>query len=296
MTLPAGTPVHVTGASGFTGGHVVPLLVARGYDVSALCRSDDAARIAESRGARAILGDLDDPASLEAAFASSGAAHLVNIASLGFGHAPTIVAAAEASGLRRAVFVSTTAIFTKLNAPSKAERTAAEATITSSALEWTIVRPTMIYGAPGDRNMWRLLRLVRRSPVVPMPGGGRNLQQPVHVDDLAQAIVAAVERPVAIGRAYDVAGPDALTFRQVVEQAGHAVGRHPRGLPLPARPMIRVLGAFERRTGRHLPIKAEQIERLIEDKAFPIDAARADLGHTPRPFAEGITAEAVLAP
>ena len=91
-----------------------------------------------------------------------------------------------------------------------------------------------------------------------------------------------------------MAGPDALTFRQVVAQAGDAVGRRPRGLPLPARPVIRVLGAVERRTGRHLPIKAEQIERLIEDKAFPIDDARADLDYTPRSFATGIAAEAKL--
>lgn len=296
MTLPAGTPVHVTGASGFTGGHVVPLLVARGYEVSALCRSSAAADQVRAMGARPITGDLDDPDSLERAFAESGAAHLVNIASLGFGHAPELVRAAEHAGLQRAVFVSTTAIFTKLNAPSKAVRTAAEASVTSSALDWTIIRPTMIYGTPGDRNMWRLLRLVRRSPVVLMPGGGRNLQQPVHVADLAEAMVAALERPVAIGRAYDVAGPDPLTFREIVAQAGAAVGRRPRGLPLPARPVIVVLGAFERRTGRHLPIKAEQIQRLVEDKVFPIDAARADLGYAPRSFAEGIAAEASLQP
>lgn len=296
MTLPAGTPVHVTGASGFTGGHVVPLLVARGYEVSALCRSSTAADQVRALGARPITGDLDDPGSLERAFGGSGAAHLVNIASLGFGHAPELVRATEHAGLRRAVFVSTTAIFTKLNAPSKVVRTAAEATVTSSSLDWTIIRPTMIYGTPGDRNMWRLLRLVRRSPVVLMPGGGRNLQQPVHVADLAAAIVAALERPVAVGRAYDIAGPDPLTFREIVAQAGAAVGRRPRGLPLPARPLIGVLGGFERRTGRHLPIKAEQIQRLVEDKVFPIDAARADLDYAPRSFAEGIAAEAKLQP
>lgn len=292
MSLPESTSVHVTGASGFTGSHVVPLLLARGFQVSALCRSDSAAAQVRKLGARPITGDLDDAASVERAFRESGASHLLNIASLGFGHGETIVTAAENAGLHRAVFVSTTAIFTKLNAPSKVVRTAAEATITSSSLDWTIVRPTMIYGTPGDRNMWRLLRLVRRSPFVPMPGGGTNLQQPVHVEDLATALVAALESPSAIGRAYDVAGPDPLTFRQIVSEAGDAVGRRPRGLPLPARPVIRVLTAFEKRTGRHLPIKAEQIERLIEDKVFPIDAARADLGYDPRPFADGIRAEA----
>ena len=120
---------------------------------------------------------------------------LVNLASLGFGHAPAIVAAAVGAGLGRAVFVSTTAVATGLPARSKAVRLAAEATVRSSGLAWTILRPTMIYGAPGDRNMSRLLALLIRArrglpgvglPVVlPVPGGGRGLQQPVHVADIA---------------------------------------------------------------------------------------------------------------
>ena len=293
MSLPESTSVHVTGASGFTGSHVVPLLLARGFQVSALCRSDSAAAQVRKLGARPITGDLDDAASVERAFRESGASHLLNIASLGFGHGETIVTAAENAGLHRAVFVSTTAIFTKLNAPSKVVRTAAEATITSSSLDWTIVRPTMIYGTPGDRNMWRLLRLLRRSPLVPAPGGGRNLQQPVHVDDLAQAIVAALDAEAAVGRAYDVAGPDPLTFRQVVGTAATAVGRRPRFVPLPGRALVKALQTVER-SGRTLPIKAEQVERLLEDKAFDISAARADLGFAPRSFAEGITAEAAF--
>ena len=294
MTLQPGTPVLVTGGSGFTGGHVVTALVERGCDVSALCRSDAAVASVEALGARPVMGDLDDPGSVDRAFAASGATHLANIASLGFGHAPTIISAARDNGLMRAVFVSTTAIFTKLNAPSKAVRMAAERDVTDSDLDWTIVRPTMIYGTPGDRNMWRLVRLVRRSPLVPMPGGGHNLQQPVHVADLAGAIVSALDRPVAIRRAYNVAGPDPISFREVVAATGNAVGRKPRGLSLPARPVIRLLTSVETRTGRSLPVKAEQIERLIEDKAFPIDDAVRDLGYSPRPFTVGIRAEAQM--
>jgi nucleoside-diphosphate-sugar epimerase len=286
--------VHVTGGSGFVGGFVIPRLVDEGYQVTALARSERAADRVRELGAEAIIGDLDEAESLAKAFAAAESERLVNIASLGFGHAASIVEAAERAGMRRAVFVSTTAIFTKLNAPSKAVRTAAERTITDSGLQWTIVRPTMIYGTPGDRNMWRLLRLLRRSPLVPAPGGGRNLQQPIHVDDLAQAIVAALDADVAIGRAYDVAGPDPLTFRQVVTTAATAVGRRPRFVPLPGRALVKALQAVER-TGRTLPVKAEQEERLLEDKAFDITAARADLGFAPRSFAEGITAEAASA-
>ncbi len=283
--------VHVTGGSGFLGGHVLALLDRRGHEVTALARSTRAARQLEDLGAVAIAGDLGDPASVDAAFSASEADVLINLASLGFGHAGTIVAAAEEAGLDRAVFVSTAAVFTKLNAASKAVRLAAEEAVRSSNLRWTIVRPTMIYGTSGDRNMWRLLRLLRRTPLVPMPGDGRSLQQPVHVVDLASAIVSAAERDEATGRSYNLAGPEALTFRRVIDQAGAAVGRSPVLVPLPASALSKILGLAEQ-AGAHLPLKAEQIERLTEDKSYDISNAGNDLGFAPRTFASGIAEEA----
>src|SRR5205814_7044896 len=102
-------------------------------------------------------------------------------------------------------------------APSTVVRLTAEREVRESGLAWTILRPTMIYGAPGDRNLSRLLVLLARArrgraplPVslplpLPVPGGGRRLQQPVHVADLAEAVLRAVERPQAVGRRYNVA-------------------------------------------------------------------------------------------
>ena len=283
--------VHVTGASGFLGRHVVPRLLAEGHGVTALVRSAAARARVEALGAAAVEGDLDEPSSVDGAFAASGAEALVNLASLGFGHAPTIVAAAEDTGIRRAVFISTTAIFTTLDARSKAVRLAAEETIRTSTLDWTILRPTMIYGAPDDRNMARLLRLLRRTPVVPLPGGGQRLQQPVHVDDLAAVVVATLAQPASVGRAYDVAGPEPLTLRQVVEEAAGAVGRSVRVVPVPLTPAVAAARMYES-VARRPRLRAEQLERLAEDKAFDIAPARAALGFAPRPFAAGIHEEA----
>ena len=170
--------------------------------------------------------------SLPELLASARCEALVNLASLGFGHAPAIVSAAQAAGLDRAVFVSTTAVTTALPARSKAVRLAAEQAIRSSGLKWAILRPTMIYGAPGDRNMSRLLVLLARARrasalrglqmplVLPTPGGGRRLQQPVHVADVASAVLAAAVRPETAGRSYDVAGPDPLTFADLLRDNG----------------------------------------------------------------------------
>ncbi len=274
---------------------MLPRLVAAGHEVFALARSPQAAARVSALGATPVVADLDDPAALDSAFGTSRAEALVNVASLGFGHAPAILAAAEDAGLRRAVFVSTTAIFTTLNAASKSIRVAAEEAIRASALDWTIMRPTMIYGTPEDRNMWRLLRFVRRCPIVPLPDGGTSLLQPVHVDDVAGAILMALGCPGAIGRSYDLAGPVPLRLAQVVEQAAAAVGRRPHLQPVPARPIVSVLQALES-AGHRAPIRAEQVKRLLEDKAFDISAARRDLHFAPVRFDQGITAEARMAP
>lgn len=285
--------VHVTGGSGFLGGSVIPRLLALRHEPTALARTRRAAEQVTALGATPILGDLDDPAAVDRAFAESDAEALVNLASLGFGHTPTIVAAAEEAGLKRAVFVSTTSIHTRLATASKPVRLAAEETIRASVLDWTIIRPTMIYGTPGDRNMARLLRGLRRFPVLPLPGGGTGLQQPVHVDDLAAAIVTALNRSTTVHRAYDIAGPEPLTLRTLIREAAGAVDRRPKLVPVPLAPVVGLVRLYE--TLAPSPrLKAEQVARLAEDKAVDIGPARADLDFDPRPFAEGIRAEAAL--
>jgi uncharacterized protein YbjT (DUF2867 family) len=290
----------VTGGSGFLGGYVLAEAARRGHSCVALARSPAAARTVAARGATPLAGDLGDSAALAEHFASAGCDALVNLASLGFGHAPGIVRAAVRSGLDRAVFVSTTAVTTTLPARSKAVRLAAEAEIRSSGLSWTILRPTMIYGAAGDRNLSRLLAALsrlRRVPVLPvplvlpLPGGGRQRQQPVHVADVAGAVLTAAERSATAGRGYDVAGPEPLAFAELLRVSAAAVGCRVHLVPVPLAPVIALTRGYER-ISRRPRIRAEQWQRLAEDKAFPIEAAARDLDYTPRSFAEGIRAEA----
>jgi len=283
----------VTGGTGFLGRHVVRMAIQQGHDVVALARSATAVATLIADGARALPGDLDDPVSTDDAFTAACAHALLNVASLGFGHAPTIVAAAEGAGLTRAVFVSTTAVATGLPAASKRIRLDAEDAIRTSGLDWTIVRPTMIYGGPGDRNMARLLRVLRRTPVLPIPGGGAGLQQPVHVEDLAAVLLTALDTSVAVGKTYDIAGPDPLTMREIIGEAGLAVGRRPRVVSLPLGPAVTAARVIERIVP-HPRLRAEQLQRLAEDKAFPIAAATAELDYQPRSFQAGISAEAAL--
>ena len=281
----------VTGGSGFLGGYVLDEARRRGHEVVALARSDAAAAAVAKRGAEPLTGDFDDPGGLPDVFSAARCSSLLNIASLGFGHAPAIVGAARSAGLDRAVFLSTTAVTTTLPARSRAVRLMAEEQIRDSGLKWTILRPTMIYGAPGDRNLSRLLTLLARVPVLPVPGGGRHLQQPVHVCDVASAVLSAAERPESAGATYDIAGPAPLSFAKLLRIAAEAVRSRARFVPVPLSPLVAVARGYELLAARPR-IRAEQLQRLAEDKAFSIQDAARDLGYAPRPFAEGIIAEA----
>jgi uncharacterized protein YbjT (DUF2867 family) len=282
----------VTGGSGFLGGYVLDEARRRGHEVVALTRSDNAAGAVAKHGAEPLRGDLDDPAALPGVFRSAQCSSLLNIASLGFGHAPAIVTAARAACIDRAIFVSTTAVTTRLPARSKQVRLDAEWQIRESGLKWTIVRPTMIYGAPGDRNLSRLLTALAWMPVLPVPGGGRHLQQPVHVADVAYAVLSAAEEPATTGATYDLAGPEPLPFAELLRIAARAVGGRTRLVPVPLAPALAAARCYER-LAAHPRVRAEQIQRLAEHKAFAIDDAARDLGFAPRSFAEGIMVEAI---
>jgi uncharacterized protein YbjT (DUF2867 family) len=283
----------VVGGSGFLGGYVLREAVRRGHQTLALARSPEAARVVAALGARPLGGDLDDARQLDEAFAAARCEALLCLASLGHGHGPSIVAAAEDAGVPRAVFVSTTAVTTTLHPPTKQVRLRAEEQIRHSGLDWTILRPTMIYGAAGDRNLSRLLLLLRRAAALPVPATGGCLHQPVHVGDVADAVLAAIQRPAAIGSLYNVAGPEPVPFVELLRTCVRAVGSRTRLVPVPLAPLVTLARAYER-LSRHPRIRAEQLLRLAEDKAFPIDAAIRDLGYAPRPFATGIGDEARL--
>src|SRR5258706_3015612 len=171
--------VAVTGATGFTGRRVVRELIARGLEVVALVRPKDGAaaehRLEGQPRLRVVEGDMGDAARLRTLLLGCDA--YLHVASLGFGHASAVVGAVEECGVKRSVFFSSTSIFTRLPAASKSVRAGAEDRVRSLRSDWTVLRPTMIYGDAGDRNLSRLIRFLARWPVVPLPGGGRALIQ-----------------------------------------------------------------------------------------------------------------------
>lgn len=280
--------VLITGSTGFTGSYIVPLLIDEGWKVSCFVRKTSNLDYLPQNLVNIIYGDLNNPQSFEHALKDNDV--LINVASLGFGHASMIVNKAVKSGIKRAIFFSTTSIFTALDPESKALRIEAEKLIQYSGLGYTIIRPTMIYGSPRDRNICRFINFIRLSPVFPVFGNGEYKLQPVFVEDLAGAVVKILKNRKTIGQVYNLSGGTILSINELVNLIAEGIGKEICSVHLPPRPFIRCLSIFEK-LKISFPITSEQIQRFNEDKAFSYQKAAVDFEYSPRPFTEGLHIE-----
>jgi nucleoside-diphosphate-sugar epimerase len=280
--------ILLTGATGFLGGYVLEELAKRGHEVTCFVRETSNLANIKKLNVPYTFGELNDYNSICNALKDKEA--LINIASLGFGHAPNIVNACQDMKIKRAVFISTTGIFTKLNPDSKAIRLDAERLIKESHLDYTIIRPTMIYGTSKDRNMWRLIRYLKKFPVLPILGNGTYLQQPVYVKDLAWAIVSAYETELSIKKTYNISGAESITYNEVVDITGKALGKKVIKIHIPIKLSYGLMKIYEK-VSKKPKLKAEQVLRLNENKDFSYEEATRDFGYKPLSFEEGIKLE-----
>lgn len=278
----------MVGGTGFTGRHAVPLLVQNGVKVRCMVRSHNDVRHLEALGVELVYGDLDAPESLKPAF--HGVSGLISAVGLHTGYAVHLVDTAVATGIQRAIFVSSTSVFTRPDTPAKTFLLDAERRIRNSSLCYTIIRPTMIYGTEQDRNISRMILYLARWPVLLVPGPGTFLVQPIFVEDVARAIVDAYQSPRAIGKSYNIAGREPLTFNALVDAISSVLKRKCLKIHLPASPLIAACKWLEAKGGRFF-LRADQFERLNEDKAFPYDEAARDFQFAPVSFEAGVRRE-----
>jgi uncharacterized protein YbjT (DUF2867 family) len=146
----------------------------------------------------------------------------------------------------------------------------------------------MIYGAQGEDNVQRLARLLRRLPVMPLPGGGRFLVQPIHQSDVTRCIRSALTRRWDGPASLVIAGPEPVRYTDFVRAVAAAAGlRKPLILPFPVAPLI-LAARLTRRVKALPPVQPEEIRRLVEDKAFDVGPMRALLSVDPIPLAKGL--------
>ncbi|HEX5328235.1 MAG TPA: NAD(P)-dependent oxidoreductase [Acetobacteraceae bacterium] len=274
-------PVHVIGATGRTGTALVRSLLAAGRDVVPVVRDlgkwaatglPGAARRADVTYGRALRSALAD------------AARIVCCAHAR--HTGAVIAAAPAGA--RFVFLGSTRKFSRWPDAHGTGVTAGETEFLRSGRPGVMLHPTMIYGAEGEDNVQRLAALLRRLPVVPLPGGGRSLVQPIYQDDVIRAIRAALAHAWTAPVCIVIAGPEPVPYAAFVHAVAAAAGlRAPLIAPLPGRLLV-ALAPLAGAALRLPVVRRDEARRLLEDKAFDICDMRATLGVEPVPLAEGL--------
>jgi NADH dehydrogenase len=277
--------VLVTGASGFIGTRVAEQLESDGHEVV--------------RFSRRTGGDVTDPASLETAAQGVDAiAHLVAILdgtpeqfeAVNAQGPANAVAAARAAGVRRFLHMSALGVNAE-HAPQTGywgSKWRGVQAVTSSGLDWTVFEPSFVF-ARGGGAFAEFERLVRM-PLTPVIGDGRYRHQPVWVGDVATAFSRALQRPETIGKRYELGGPQAFTFDDLLDEIARDTGRRPHPKVHVPAALMRVQARF---VLRHLPpplrVTPDQITMLLAGTECDIAPMRGELGIDPASMAEAYT-------
>jgi NADH dehydrogenase len=164
----------------------------------------------------------------------------------------------------------------------------AEEAVRASGLDWTIFRPSLIFGKGGE-FVTMLADLIRKLPVVPVLGDGQYRMQPVAVTEVAQSFVRALEMPETIGQTYHLGGGESYSYDEILDLTGKAIGRgHVTKAHQPlfmVKPMIKLL-----EHSAHFPITSDQLEMLLQGNVCDTTAWAATFGIQPASYAEEIGA------
>lgn len=199
----------------------------------------------------------------------------------------------QACGVKRVVALSSTSRFTKSQSLDVKERRMAsrltdvewqlQKWAEKNGIEWVVLRPTLIYGLGLDKNVSEIIRLIRRVGFFPVLGSAQGLRQPVRVEDVAQACIAALEIPAAANRAYNISGAETLTYREMVGRIFEALQRKPYLVTVPLG-LINVVVKVLRVLPRYRDWNVAMAERMNQDMVFEHADAARDLGFNPQPF------------
>lgn len=289
--------ILIFGASGPVGGVVTRLAVERGYDVKLFVRDVEKAeqKLADLLKSKSkenieiIEGSLDQLwTAIEAAKDCDA---IVSCVHLSF--AKDIVKVAKWNRVKRVVLYSSTRLFSEVPCPSVNKVEKGEAVIKASGLDWTLLRPTMVVDYPNDLNVSKLAGFIKKYPVIPIPGSGKQLVQPVHVSDCAKATLDCLETEKAIGEALTIAGGEVLTYREMLKILSDYIDRKPIMVSVPLLPFQLLYSVFPF-VFRKVGIEKPMIDRMAEDKNFDISHTAEVIDYQPLKFEKMLKREGFL--
>ena len=283
--------IAIVGATGFVGAHLVPHLVKAGHHVIAVSRTGRRLH-AWTDAVEARAADVTTGTGLDAALAGADAVvHLVAIPRESKGRrfeevnvigTRSVVEAAQRAGTRRFVHLSVMGVVDDPKLGYLRSKARGEQIVRESALDWVVLRPSLMFGE-GD-GFFNIVKTTLRywSPgIVAIPGKGDTRFQPLSADDLAIAVERSLTNADRTGSVYELGGPDWLTYRQIVDEVMRVTGMRRLKVPIPI-PLIGALTAVTDRVLPIFPVTHDQIGSLQRQNYTDRDAFEKAFGVKPR--------------
>lgn len=294
--------IGLIGGTGFVGSYLVDALLENDLHPVLLVRQGSESRVEQQQRCTLVEGDIEDAAAVRRVAESSDALIYsigilrefpkrgITFEKLQWEGARRSMDAAVSAGVRRFLLMSANGVKQDGTAYQRSKHQA-ETYLKSLALDWTIFRPSVLFGDPRGRMEFatQLSAEIINSPL-PAPlfyegllplGAGRFELSPVHVTDVAAAFVKALQQPETIGRTLHLGGPETMTWREILIRLAAVKGRNKLMLPAPALGVMTAAALLDRFEA--FPITRDQVRMLLEGNACPMDDL-ASLGIEPRSF------------
>jgi NADH dehydrogenase len=286
--------ILLTGGTGFVGSNIRKAL--RDRELRLLVRDPSSAGAGER--VEVVHGDVLQPDSLVRAVTGCDTViHLVAIIEESGGETfdlvirqgtENLVRAAQSAGVRRFIHMSALGAQANPRFPYLHAKWGAEEAVRSSGLDWTIFRPSVIFG-PGDGFITVLANLIRKAPVIPVVGAAQSRFQPIAVGELADAFRQAVDDPATIGQVYELGGGETCSYEQMLNLLADTLGKRRPKVHLPV-PIMKAIVAMSSPLPKRLrpPVTREQLNMLALDNCTDHSRTAELIGREPVSLRDGI--------
>lgn len=289
--------IAIAGGTGFIGKVIIKMLTERNHHVVVLTRPGSALKVARFSGTETRYIYYDTPSQVEKSLEDCQA--IINLVGIiretkntPFEYVHNLIpsrlaVAAQKIGIKRLIQMSALGVDSGLDTDYMLTKKQGENVIKKTAgMEWTIFRPSVVFGA-NDMFVNMLARMIKLLPVVPVIGDGTYHLQPVSVVNVAEGFVKSLQMPQAIGKTYNIAGPDKFSYNELLDIIGKALGKkrvrkfhQPLGW---VKMMAKIFGRFQ-----SFPITTDQVKMLLAGNVTDDDSFFKEFDISPINFYEGI--------
>ena len=284
------TKILITGTTGFVGMHLVDELKKYNYKVKCLVRKN-----LEKAGIELIYGNLSNKDSIDAATKNTDIIiHLAGVIKakkedyekINVGGTKNLVDSSIKNNVKKIIFFSSILVKEK-DDPYGQSKLKSELLIQESGINYTIFRPTIIYGSGDKKNITKLIKLVKKYPVIPVWGGGDYLIQPVHVNDVVKTTALAIKNKKTDGKIYNIAGPSPISYNNMIDIISKNLNKKRVKMHIPLflfKPFVYIYQTFS----KNPVITTKQLSYLTKNNIVDIAEAKRDLKFNPIDIEEGL--------